>query len=161
MMTPLQKQWAKDIFSIGARSTLAFTFIAACIHKIADPSDFALQVATYQILPLSLVNFQAVALPFVELTAGILLIVGFWTRPAALITVGMNIMFIAAVAMALKADLQLQCGCFASSGAGEEMSLELIFRDAAFMIIAALLIFLGPDRLTIDNLIIKRRISHA
>jgi uncharacterized membrane protein YphA (DoxX/SURF4 family) len=160
-MTPLQKQWLKDAFSILARATLAAAFLWACVHKIGDPADFALQTATYQILPLSLINFQAIALPFVELIAGVLLIVGYWTRPAALVTIGMNIMFIAAIAMALKADLQLQCGCFASSGAGEEMSMALIVRDVAFLLVAAVLIFLGPDRFTVDNLIAKRRRFHA
>ncbi len=160
-MTPAKTQWIKDILAISARLGLAVVFIWACLHKIADPADFALQVATYQILPLSLINFQAIALPFVELFAGILLIAGFWTRPAALITIGMNIMFIVAIAMALNADLQLQCGCFASSGAGEEMSPSLIVRDAVFMLIAGFLILIGPDRFTLDSFISKRRQRHA
>ena len=150
----------KDIFGIAARLSLAVTFVWACLHKIASPSEFALQVATYQILPLSLVNLQAVALPWVELTAGLLLIAGFWTRPAALVTIGMNIMFIAAIALALKADLHLQCGCFASPGAGEEMTASLIVRDALFIGVAAVLTALGPDRLTLDHRL-QRRKSHA
>ena len=154
------KQLLKDILGIAARISLAVTFVWACLHKIAVPSEFALQVATYQILPLSLVNLQAVALPWVELTAGILLIAGFWTRPAALVTIGMNLMFIVAIALALRADLHLQCGCFASPGAGEEMTAGLIVRDALFIGVAALLMALGPDRLTLDHRF-QRRKPHA
>ena len=150
------KQRIKDLLGIAARISLATTFIWACLHKIASPSEFALQVATYQILPLYLINLQAVALPWVELTAGILLIAGFWTRPAALVTIGMNIMFIVAIALALKADLHLQCGCFASPGAGEEMTVGLIVRDALFIGVAAILMIVGPDRLTLDHRLQRR-----
>lgn len=157
-----KKELLKEIISIGARVSLAVPFIWACIHKIANPADFALQVATYQILPLCLVNFQAIALPWVELVSALLLIVGFWTRPAALVTVGMNIMFIVAIAMALSADLHLQCGCFASQGAGEEMNMSLIVRDAVFILVAALLMLIGPGRFSLDTLIQKKRKeSHA
>lgn len=156
-MKPNTKVLINDIVSIGGRIALAATFIFACIHKIAHPSDFALQVATYQILPLALINFQAIALPFVELVTGIALIAGFWTRPAALVTIGMNIMFIVAIAAALHADLHLQCGCFAAPGAGEEMTVSLIVRDAMFILLAGWMIYVGPDRFTIDRMLQKRR----
>ena len=147
----------RDCIGIAARLSLAATFIWACIHKIAEPAPFALQVATYQILPLSLVNFQAIALPWVELVTGVLLVIGFWTRPAALVTIGMNIMFITAIALALQADLHLQCGCFAAPGAGEEMSADLIVRDALFIGVAGVILRLGPDRFTLDRFLKRRQ----
>jgi uncharacterized membrane protein YphA (DoxX/SURF4 family) len=153
-------RWALDIALVAARAVLAIVFIWACVHKILDPRDFALQVATYQILPLPLVNLQAIVLPWVELTAGILLVLGLWTRGAALVTCGMNAMFIVAIAMALAADLQLQCGCFTSSAAGHEMSSGLLVRDAALMLAGALLVAMRPDRFTIDSWL-ERRKAHA
>ncbi len=156
-MTERAKQWIWDIALVLARAVLAVAFIWACIHKITNPYDFAMQVATYQILPLELVNLQAIVLPWVELAAGILLLLGFWTRPAALVTCGMNAMFIVAIAMALAADLQLQCGCFSSAEAGHEMSPELIVRDAAMLIAGALLVARRPDRFTLDALLERRR----
>ena len=150
-------QLTKDVFSIAARLLLAITFIWACIHKIAMPYDFALQVATYQILPLSLINLQAIVLPWVELLVSAALIVGFWTRPAALVTCGMNVMFIVAIALALSADLHLQCGCFASSEAGEEMNASLIVRDMGLLIAGVFLVYVRPDRLTLDNWITRRK----
>jgi len=160
-MKPEHKSILKTVVAVAARTSLAATFIWACLHKIAAPSEFALQVATYQILPLGLINLQAIALPWVELTVGLALLIGFWTRPAALVTVGMNIMFIVAIAMALNADLHLQCGCFAAPGAGEEMNASLIVRDAAFILVAGLLIRLGPDRFTLDAVLKKRNTSNA
>jgi uncharacterized membrane protein YphA (DoxX/SURF4 family) len=153
-------QWAWDIALAAARAVLAVVFIWACVHKILDPGGFALQVATYQILPLELVNLQAIVLPWVELAAGLLLILGLWTRAAAVVTCGMNAMFIVAIAMALAADLQLQCGCFASAAAGHEMSPSLIVRDAALFAAGALLALRRPDRFTLDGWLARRK-AHA
>ena len=76
----IRKDLIKDGVSTAIRLALAVTFIWACIHKIYNPYEFGLQVATYQILPLSLVNLQTIILPWVELVVGLLLIVGFLTR---------------------------------------------------------------------------------
>jgi uncharacterized membrane protein YphA (DoxX/SURF4 family) len=154
------KQWILNGFGVVARLTLAVAFIWACIHKIAEPYDFGMQVATYQILPLGLVNLQAIILPWVELVVGVLLIAGLLTRPAALVTCGMNVMFIAAIAMALAADLHLQCGCFSSAQAGEEMDAGLIVRDSGLLVLGAALTFMRPDRLTVDRWLERRR-KHA
>jgi len=151
------KTWIKDGFGVVARLALAGTFIWACIHKIAEPYDFGLQVATYQILPLSLVNLQAIVLPWVELIVGLLLIAGLLTRGAALVTCGMNVMFIVAIALALAADLHLQCGCFSSAEAGDEMDASLIVRDAIFLVVGAAVTLMRPDRFTLDRLIERRR----
>ena len=159
-MDKARKQLAWDGFSVAARLALALTFIFACIHKIANPFDFALQVATYQILPLSLINLQAVILPWLELTVAVLLVVGLWTRPAALVTCGMNVMFIVAIALALNADLQLQCGCFASAEAGHEMDSSLIVRDIGLLALGIFLTVLRPDRMTLDRFFERRR-QHA
>ncbi|MDD5306944.1 MAG: DoxX family membrane protein [Deltaproteobacteria bacterium] len=147
----------KEGTGLALRAALAVTFAWACFHKIADPRDFALQVATYQILPLPLVNLQAIVLPWVELFAALLLALGLFTRPAALVTCGMNVMFIAAISMALAAHLHLQCGCFASSSAGEEMNAWLIVRDALLLLAGAYLTAAAPGRLSLDRVLEKRR----
>ncbi len=159
-MTAPRAQIIKDGLSVAGRLLLAVTFISACIHKIAWPYDFALQVATYQILPLALVNLQAIVLPWLELVVAAALIVGLWTRPAALVTCGMNLMFIVAIALALSADLHLQCGCFSSAEAGEEMSSSLIVRDIGLFVVGLALVFVRPDRFTLDRLFERRR-QHA
>lgn len=156
-MTSRRLKIAKEAFSIAGRLLLAVTFIWACIHKIAHPYDFALQVATYQILPLGLINLQAIVLPWLEMTVALGLVAGLWTRPAALVTCGMNIMFIVAIALALSADLHLQCGCFASSQAGEEMNASLIARDLGLLIVGAFLVWARPDRFTLDSWLERRR----
>jgi len=150
----------KDGFGVVARLILAVVFVWASWHKILNPYDFGLQVATYQILPLELVNLQALILPWAEIVVGLLLIVGLYTRASALLTCGMNVMFITAIAIALANDLHLQCGCFASSEAGEEMTVDLIYRDIGLFALGAALTVMRPDRLTLDRLLERRR-KHA
>ncbi len=103
-----------DALGLAGRGLLAVTFALACWHKIADPASFALQVATYQLLPLSLINLWALTLPWIELVLAGLLLAGFWTRPAALVSCALNLIFIVAIALALQAELHLQCGCHRS-----------------------------------------------
>ena len=156
-MNAAQKKIAMDALGVTLRVTLAVTFVWACIHKIANPYDFSLQVATYQILPLELINLQGVILPWMELVVAVLLVAGFWTRASALITCGMNVMFIVAIALALSADLQLQCGCFASADAGHSMSPDLIYRDIGLFLAGAILVYMKPDRLTLDSWFARRK----
>jgi uncharacterized membrane protein YphA (DoxX/SURF4 family) len=152
----VDKQLIKDGTSVICRAVLAVTFIWACIHKIANPFEFGLQVATYQILPLSLINLQAIVLPWVELVVALLLVAGLLTRASALVTCGMNVMFIIAISLALAADLDLQCGCFASAEAGEEMDSSLIVRDTILFFFGAFLVYIRPDRLTLDRFLARR-----
>lgn len=153
----MRLEWIKESLQLSCRAILAVAFIWACIHKIADPHDFALQVATYQILPLYLVNLQAIALPWVELISGILLTVGFMTRPAALVTCGMNVMFIAAISVALSENLHLQCGCFSSSDVGEQMNVGLIARDVGLLAAGIFLVAAKPGRFTIERWFVERK----
>ena len=85
--------------ALPMRLYLGCVFLLACQHKIAHPESFAIDVATYGILPLSLVNIMAITLPWIELTAGIFLVAGLKTRAAALMTFGMMVMFIVALAI--------------------------------------------------------------
>ena len=56
--------------ALAARLYLAHVFLFACWFKIIDPAAFALSVATYQLLPLSLINVTALVMPWAELLAG-------------------------------------------------------------------------------------------
>ncbi len=61
--------------ALAARLYLGGIFLFAAAHKVWDPAGFALDVATYDILPLELVNLQAIILPWVEVVAALLLLV--------------------------------------------------------------------------------------
>jgi uncharacterized membrane protein YphA (DoxX/SURF4 family) len=145
------------VLSFLARALLAVVFIWAAIHKVVHPGEFALTVATYQILPLSLINLQAIGLPWVELLVGLTLLVGLWTRESALVTVGMNVMFIVAILVTLYRGEEILCGCFASEEAGHEIGWDLVFRDFGLMLAGLYVIWTGPRWPSMDSLLARRR----
>ena len=145
--------------ALPARWYLGYVFIYACLHKIAHPASFALDVATYEILPLSLINIMAIILPWVELAAGILLIVGYKTRAAAALIGGMMVMFIIAVAIALAKGLDMSCGCFASQAAQEAdpISMLTIWRDTAWLALSVYVFIFDDNPLGLDRIFDRTR----
>ena len=137
--------------SIPLRIYLGLVFILAAVYKIADPYSFGLSIATYDILPLSLINLMAVMLPWVEVLVGVTLIIGLWTRASALAIAGMMIMFIIAVLIALSKDLHMSCGCFASAEAGEEISSGTVVRDLLWLAGAAYVLVVDDGRFGLDR----------
>jgi len=145
-----------SVLSLLARAFLALVFIWAALHKVIHPDEFAMTVATYQLLPLSLINLQAIGLPWIELLVGVALVLGIWTREAALMTVGMNLMFIVAIVLTLNRGDDIMCGCFASAEASHEIGWDLVFRDLGLLLIGIYLFGVGPRRPSLDGLL-KRR----
>ena len=120
--------------SLPARFYLGYVFILACIHKIAYPGVFALDIATYDILPLAAINLTAIVLPWIEFFAGVMLIAGWRVRAASLLVAAMMFVFLAAVCIAVARGLDMSCGCFASQGAEEDpISRVTIFRDTVWL----------------------------
>jgi uncharacterized membrane protein YphA (DoxX/SURF4 family) len=147
---PLPGKLLHGLGSAAARLLLAVVFIWAALYKIWEPAEFALNIATYQILPLWLINLQAIGLPWVELLVGLCLLLGWWTRESALVTVGMNIMFIVALVIVLDRGDEIVCGCFASAEAGHQIGWDLVARDAGLLLVGAYLAWVGPRWAALD-----------
>ncbi|HJX52860.1 MAG TPA: MauE/DoxX family redox-associated membrane protein [Polyangia bacterium] len=150
------------IFALAARLYLAAIFLFACWHKILQPAAFALDIATYQILPLGLVNPLAIVLPWVELVAGLMLLLGFRTRAAALLVAGMMAMFTVAIAIAVAKGLDMSCGCFASQGSAEDpISWRTILRDLSWLLLAAYVFIFDRRPIGLDRLLGRRKNASA
>ncbi len=145
-------EWPGHAFiALPVRLYLGGVFLYACLHKILDPGAFALDVATYQLLPLPLVNATALLLPWVELFAGALLVLGFRTRAAALLVAGMMLVFMVALGWALHQGLDMSCGCFASSGKQDPISGLTMLRDASWLALALYVLIFDGNPLGIDR----------
>ena len=140
------------LLALLARLYLAYVLIFACLHKIAEPAAFAMDVATYQFLPLPLINLMAIILPWLELVTGLMLVLGLRVRAAALLIAGMMVMFMIALGWALYLGLDMSCGCFASQGEADSISGLTMWRDAGWLALSLyVLVFdgrpLGVERL--------------
>jgi len=146
--------------ALPIRLYIGGVFLVACWHKILHPGSFAMDVATYQILPLYLVNLMAIVLPWIELVCGVLIIIGWRTRAAALLIAGMMAVFLAAITIALARGLEMSCGCFASQSMTEDpISWKTVLRDLGWLAIPLYVLVFDRNPMGIDGLVarLKRR----
>ncbi len=127
-----------DWLELIVRFLVGGTFVYASFDKILHPADFALAISHYRLLPGDLLHVFALLVPWVELVAGLGMILGFARRGASALVTAMLVMFVAAIVSALARDLDISCGCFSTKG-GHAVGLSLIFRDIALLAGAVLL----------------------
>ncbi|RLE36091.1 MAG: DoxX family protein [Acidobacteria bacterium] len=144
--------------AVPARWYLAGVFVGACLHKIADPRSFALDIATYDILPLALINLIAITLPWIELGTGGMLFAGWRVRTASFLVAVMMAVFMLALLIALTRGLDMSCGCFASQGAEEEdpISSLTVLRDLVWFGLALFVFAFDRGRLGLDRWLQRR-----
>jgi uncharacterized membrane protein YphA (DoxX/SURF4 family) len=138
-----------------ARLVLAGTWLVAGGSKVGDLAESVRAVHAYDILPYGASKAVGVALPFVELALGLLLLLGFATRLAAGVSTGLLALFIAGISAAWARGLRIDCGCFGGGGelaAGESPSYFWeIARDLALLAVAGYLLFRPRSRWAADN----------
>jgi uncharacterized membrane protein YphA (DoxX/SURF4 family) len=121
-----------DWLDLLLRFLVGGTFVYASFDKILHPDAFAQGVYNYRLLPVVLLHPLALYLPWLELTAGLALILGLHRRGAALLSGLMLGGFMVAIGAALARGLDISCGCFNTAG-GHAVGLSLLLRDAALL----------------------------
>ena len=128
---------------------LGVFFVAAALPKIVDPPSFAHMVHNYRIVPGVLVNLMALTMPWIELLAGLALILGIWKGTARTIIAALLVVFIVAISVNLLRHNAIDCGCFDVSAAGKTREERLadmkfvIFRDLGMLLMCAQLWWAG------------------
>jgi len=137
----------------AAAIALGAVFVYASLDKIAQPREFARIVYHYQVIGPNAAlgylpaNLVAVALPWTEALAGVLLIAGLWRREAAAVVAMLLVTFLAAVGWALLHGIDVQnCGCFTVDATGRRAGLGLLLGDAALLAAAVFLAAAPVDR---------------
>lgn len=123
----------KPYLHLAARLFLAGLFIAAGLPKLVAPQDFALVVFRFHLLPNDLVNAAALLLPWLELCAGLALLLPAWRRAGALWLAGLLAMATAAIAISLARGLDIDCGCFTLQPGRSHISLWYVARNFALI----------------------------
>ncbi|MBN1587615.1 MAG: DoxX family membrane protein [Candidatus Omnitrophica bacterium] len=96
-----------------ATLALGLIFIGSSYHKIVDPQGFAVSIFRYRLLPFDSINLLAVYLPWLELVCAFcVLAVPKFRRPAALLLIGMLLVFTSAILLNLFRGIDISCGCF-------------------------------------------------
>lgn len=150
----------RDLIGTVARFGLAAVWLVSGGLKIADPEQTYVAVQAYDLLPAGSVGVVAAALPFVELALGVLLLVGFGTRLAAIASLVLLAAFVAGVAQAWARGLSIDCGCFGSGGAvdpGQTRYPQEIARDLGFALLAVWLVIRPRTLLALDQRLVGGR----
>jgi len=137
---------------LACRLVPAGLFLWAGISKALDPQGSVLSVDGYEVLPDPVVQVVAILLPWIEIAIATLLILGLFMRFAGLATVALMIVFIAGMAQAKARGLEIDCGCFGSSGAGEGVSWWDILRDVPLVLAGLYLASRPRGPWQLDNL---------
>ena len=136
---------------LAARWVLGLTFIYASFHKILAPADFAKIVYGYDLFPAVFINLIAIIIPFLELVAGLALIIGFYPRSAAIIVNALLTAYLIALTINLIRGHEFDCGCFAAGQSGYTSSSEVtLVRDIIYFILGLpVILFSGVRRFSL------------
>lgn len=119
--------------SLLVRVFIGGYFVVAGVPKIIEPLAFATSIMHYELVPSWSINALALVLPWLELLAGIGLIMGVRTKLQAGLCGGMLLVFTLAVAYAVVLGLKIDCGCFGESG-GEDVSWFKVAKNSAMIL---------------------------
>ncbi|WP_377642851.1 MauE/DoxX family redox-associated membrane protein [Oryzobacter terrae] len=125
----------RDLVGLLARLVLGVVLVYAGAAKVGSPLTAQRAVQAYEIFPMDLAGAIGLALPFVEVVLGVLLLLGLFTRPVAVVSTVLMLAFVAGIAQAWARGLTIDCGCFGGGGqigADETRYPQEIARDLAF-----------------------------
>jgi uncharacterized membrane protein YphA (DoxX/SURF4 family) len=144
---------AQRWLSFVARIVLAGVLISAGWLKVINPHEAAAAVQAYRLLPTGVATYVGYGLPLFEILLGVVLLIGFRTRIAAIVTAILMSIFIFGVASAWARGLSIDCGCFGGGGVvakGHTHYAQEILRDLLFVGLSVWLIRLPASALAVN-----------
>jgi uncharacterized membrane protein YphA (DoxX/SURF4 family) len=101
-----------EAITLAVRILIGGLFIAAGVLKVGHFNDLASAIAGFRILPEGVIAPLAVILPFFEIGLGLYLVLGLFTRTAAIVAAVQLALYSAAIASAVIRHIPANCGCF-------------------------------------------------
>ena len=137
-----------------ARLVLGVVLLLAGYLKAQSPSKAQMAVRAYRLLPVSVANLFGLVLPWLEIGAGILLIVGITVRYSSFFGGALMLLFVGAISQAWVRGLSIDCGCFGGGGevaVGHTKYLQEILRDLGLTALAIVLYLYPHGKFGIDK----------
>jgi uncharacterized membrane protein YphA (DoxX/SURF4 family) len=134
---------ASPWLTVRVQIALGLFFIVAALPKLVDPPSFAHMIYNYRLVPGGFVNAFALVMPWLELLAGLALILGIWTRMSAALIGALLLVFVAAISLNLARGNAIDCGCFDVTAANKSVQERLtdmrfvVLRDAGMLVMVA------------------------
>jgi uncharacterized membrane protein YphA (DoxX/SURF4 family) len=109
--TPKALGW----LTLPCRLLLGGLFVLAGVLKLGEPQAFADAIKGFKIFTDErefMIPLMSFVLPWTEIVAGSLLILGLWARGAAAVIVAMLLAFVGGVVSVILRELDTKCSCF-------------------------------------------------
>lgn len=123
----LLRRWPPRLLTWG----FGGVFVWSGWLKLQDPALFLISVRSFRLLPDPYAAWLALALPWLEVLAGLAVITGLLRRGGLLLLNGALLTFAAALLTALVRGLDVECGCF---GTGTTTTLHQALLRAALLL---------------------------
>ena len=128
----MSRERVLDVVGLICRLVLGGVLVSAGVLKLMDLTGSVQSVVAYELVGYDLAQVIGTMLPVVEVAVGLLLLLGLFTRPAAIVAILLMVVFIAGIASAWARGLSIDCGCFGTGGKvaeGQAAYLPEILRD--------------------------------
>jgi uncharacterized membrane protein YphA (DoxX/SURF4 family) len=133
-MDALKRFFSNGIVLGILKLALGSVFVAASLGKIIDPAGFEKDVYSYVILPSYWVPAFSAAIPWIEFTAGALLVLDIFPKSSVLIIIGLLVTFIIAIYIDVNRGVEISCGCFDFLFPKESIGWNTILRDIVMLL---------------------------
>lgn len=122
------------------RLTLAAFFLIAGVLKIVEPKSLTTAIETYQVLPYTASFLLALLLPWIEVFAGLGVLLKKLYSGSLLLLCSLLIVFIIALSQGFFRGLDVTCGCFSSADQENQTNyVWLISRDLVLLVFGSTL----------------------
>lgn len=151
---------------LACRILVGGVLVVAAFFKLwgdGASARFYETVKAYDLLPKHLNIVATFAFPWLEAVAGVCLIVGLWTRAAALVASALFVSFIYAIAIVIRSGVGPDdCGCLGKLNEYIQICPKgppgwcNIWMDIALLGLALVVLFAGPGVVAVDRLLRPR-----
>ncbi len=125
------------------RLIVGAVFIYASFDKLMNQEEFSKAIYNYKIDFLSpFINIFAIVIPYVELIAGLFLILGIYKRGSSFLISFMLVIFIIALTQAYARGLDINCACFSLESSGQKSDILIRIIEDIFLLIATIIIYI-------------------
>lgn len=141
---------ANKYFLFLCRIVIGFIFVYAGAEKLNDPLSFSDSILNYKLFSATFANISAILVPWIEVTTGLLIILGISVKENAAIISSFLLFFIVIIAISIMRGLNIDCGCF-GAGSSHEVGISKIVENTILLLLGINLIIFGSDYLSITS----------
>lgn len=134
-----------------ARVLVGGLFLLAAKGKFANPKVFALSINSFGLVPGSWAPPLAFGMLWTEIVIGICLVVGLFTRSAALISAGLLTVFLGALGWAVLNKMDIDCGCFGALFGDNKVGWMSLLRNVGLISVSAWVLWKGAGSWSVDR----------